>query len=116
MRVSELEDAKLDYWVGKVNGWEMAITPDGKCIVTKIGIDDWLAGYSPSTDWSQGGPIIGRTKMEFETVIGDFFMASIVAGNETKYIEHIGIGKTHLIAAMRCYVASKFGEEVPDAE
>ena len=62
---------------------------------------------SPSTDWAQGGPIIEREK------IGLFFDRA--CGNRWR-ANHITapyqIAQTPLVAAMRCYVASKLGDEV----
>ena len=58
--------------------------------------------YSPSTVWAPGGPIIEREGIEFRA---SGTQASIVDGR-TYY------GPTHLIAAMRCYVASKLGATV----
>lgn len=75
-----------------------------------------LDDFHPSTDWSQGGPIIGRERILFRGVYGEvqainaFFYAT---GSEGRNVT----GPDHLIAAMRCYVASKLGDEVdvPDA-
>jgi hypothetical protein len=73
---------------------------------------DWT--YNPSGDWMQGGPIIER---EGITVVcwamrpGPDWMARL-------WLELNGrasvtfTGSTPLIAAMRCYVASKLGDEV----
>ena len=70
----------------------------------------WGAGvsvYSPSTDWAQGGPIIEREGVLFtRTNDGEMYRAWIVRRNAS------AIGPAHLIAAMRCYVASKLGDEV----
>lgn len=61
-----------------------------------------------STDWSQGGPIIERERIDviYYRSYGDW--GASVAGD--------GGAGTHgpmpLIAAMRCYVASKLGDEV----
>ena len=70
---------------------------------------------SPSTDWAQGGPIIEReeicTKRRAPCMKGEEWeaMGSITAkGTGYRY----AIGPTPLIAAMRCYVASKLGDEV----
>ena len=72
----------------------------------RIHRDSW----TPSTNWAQGGPIIGRECMEFDYDEGP---QNYLAANG----EHAATGKTHLVAAMRCFVASKLGEhvEVPDA-
>ena len=76
-------------------------------------------GYSPfeySTDWAQGGPIIDNLMK------GEFFMmengeeegenACHVAYSRTPHDNFHGFGPTLLIAAMRCYVASKLGDDI----
>jgi hypothetical protein len=66
--------------------------------------------YAPSTNWAQGGPIIER---EFITIINaagdDVWSAYPIADDP---VAHRKSGPTPLIAAMRCYVASKLGDEV----
>ena len=59
-----------------------------------------------STNWAQGGPIIEREGIELlcETV-GFRWVAMPQKGPEWS-------GPTPLIAAMRCFVASKLGDEV----
>lgn len=70
---------------------------------------DYNPRYAPehSTNWNQGGSIIER-----ET-IGLFFDRA--CGNQWR-ANHITapyqLGPTPLVAAMRCYVASKLGDEV----
>jgi hypothetical protein len=67
--------------------------------------------FRPSTDWAQGGPIIERECILFMSGSG----GSLVA-----YLRRTGHalpgcawwGPTHLVAAMRCFVASKLGDEV----
>jgi hypothetical protein len=61
--------------------------------------------WSPSTDWSQGGPIIEREKIATGPY-GDQWYAQSSKIIDTYY------GPTPLIAAMRCYVASRLGDEV----
>jgi hypothetical protein len=83
-------------------------------------------GYSPSTDWSQGGPIIEREKIVLYIYTtsggGSSYRGWSANKHERQYDEESGeyikgsdffmIGDTPLIAAMRCYVASKLGNEV----
>lgn len=58
--------------------------------------------FEPSENWSQGGPIIEREKMEFRN-----------KGHYASYNDGPTFyGETHLIAAMRCYVTSKLGDEI----
>jgi hypothetical protein len=67
----------------------------------------------PSTNWSQGGPIIERLK-------GFQMKQWLESKPETCCEAHIHnydgdwitFGPTPLIAALRCYVASKLGDEV----
>ena len=76
--------------------------------------------WAPSRIWAQGGPIIEREAINVGT-----------QRNEPGFRPHpdrmwhahmdtrvyVGYGPTPLIAAMRCYVASRMGDtiEVPDA-
>lgn len=61
--------------------------------------------FSPRLEWAQGGPIIDREEIQIVRV-GDVWEA---------WVDTDGVfcqGPTPLIAAMRCYVASKLGEEI----
>jgi len=103
--VASLEGAALDWAVAKC-------LPDDTVRIyfeeetgEKLFLDDWeVPEFSPSTDWAQGGPIIEREKMTLEWT-GEDWMAYI--RHDEEYF-----GPTPLIAAMRCYVASKMGDEV----
>lgn len=75
----------------------------------------YLNEYEPSTDWAQGGPIIEREKIGLlpraPYLLGEEWEAfgrPTAKGALYTYV----VGSTPLIAAMRCYVASKLGEEV----
>ena len=61
------------------------------------------------TDWAQGGPIIERENIDIEWVTAERCRASYDWLGE-EFFE--AFGPTPLIAAMRCYVASKLGDEV----
>jgi Protein of unknown function (DUF2591) len=81
-----------------------------------------------STDWSQGGPIIERDKISIEAVwlyngedMPKFkewkatYLHHLWSGTPAKFqgvIKITATGSTSLIAAMRCFVASKLGKEV----
>lgn len=69
--------------------------------------------YSPSTDWSQSGPIIEREKYDFgwRPRQQTWYAYRKQHGIDGHVVES-GFGPTMLIAAMRCYVASKLGDEV----
>ena len=67
-----------------------------------------------STDWSQGGPIIDRKFIALNILRAHEpskrWMASPNGGDNTPSIPQYG--PTALTAAMRCFVASKLGDEV----
>lgn len=68
----------------------------------------WWDNFKPSTDWAQGGPIIERKKIELvPSVDGKVWYAESL--DRKARVERC---PTPLIAAMRCYVASKLGDEV----
>ncbi len=86
LRTSELKDLALDWAVSAVHG------------------DSDIHPYS--TDWADGGPIIEREGIELLCEsLGFRWVAMPQKGPEWR-------GPTPLIAAMRCYVASKLGDEV----
>jgi hypothetical protein len=131
MKTSELTGELLDYWVGRANGWVFG--PPHKT----IGCDVWrdsdgeITGviaaqqYKPSTDWAHGGPIIEREKLyirdpdplerHVDSSLDNKWEAA-KANHATRMYEHHQSGETPLLAAMRCYVSIKFGDEVPDTE
>lgn len=96
IKTSELTGAALDWAVAKCEGTEHLF-------------DSHEAGrLEYSVDWSQGGPIIERE--------GIGIKLRIDGEDEHAWLADDGLrmftGPTPLIAAMRCYVASKLGDEV----
>lgn len=72
--------------------------------------------WHPSTNWSQGGPIIEREEI-YARPTGDAAKWEAMVWRDTKGTDTCGFkydqtGPTPLIAAMRCYVASKLGDEI----
>jgi len=65
-----------------------------------------------STDWAQGGPIIEREEVEifrhWNKAKTDLRAWKAQCGVQVALL----LGPTPLIAAMRCYVASKLGDEI----
>ena len=106
VKTNELTGAALDWAVAKCEGIELTngcynrLLVDGRMSRGQ----EMLAPYNPSTDWAQGGPIIEREKTTLEWT-GEDWMGYIRHDEEF-------FGPTPLIAAMRCYVASKLGDEV----
>ena len=65
--------------------------------------------YTPPTDWSQGGPIIEREGINLRALSGALWEAETWSAAGGQYLLD---GPTPLVAAMRCYVASKLGDQV----
>ena len=66
--------------------------------------------YSPFTGWAMFGPIIERERISVVDVDGyDFWKADKL---NKEAIPVISYGPTPLIAAMRCFCASRLGDEV----
>ena len=90
MRTADLTGSALDWAVAKCEGYKSG-----------------CSGVIPySTDWAQGGPIIERE----EIAIDCDGLGTWCASDNNKPIANYG--PTPLLAAMRCYVASKLGEFV----
>jgi hypothetical protein len=88
-----LKDGSDDRWVVRVQNPKVAH------------FVDWT--YNPSGGWWEGGPIIEREKLDV-FCSGQIWDASTGdRGNNS-----VQSGPTPLIAAMRCYVASKLGDEI----
>lgn len=69
--------------------------------------------WSPHEDWSQGGPIIEREMRDHGfDVWRTKDMTQCAATYERGLPDSYVFGPTTLIAAMRCFVASRLGDEV----
>lgn len=105
MKTNELTGAALDWAVAKCEGVKVLIIEQQ--IV-------WPEDYEPSSDWALGGPIIERESIGVTpitvTVGDDRGKRKWFANHEDK--ADFQDGPTALVAAMRCYVASKLGNEV----
>ena len=66
-----------------------------------------MFGYS--TNWAQGGPIIEREAIQLTP---DEYTGTWSAYMTNEGEPYEGTGQTPLIAAMRCYVASKLGDDI----
>lgn len=122
MKTSELTGAALDWAVAQAEGfdWYIEVKP------TAYGPKPFVfeehgevsCKFQPATNWAQGGPIIEQNGI------------TITAAWDTRYPFPGGVngcawcaslsncgqclhyGPTPLIAAMRCYVASKLGDNI----
>ncbi|HHQ2709894.1 TPA: phage protein NinX family protein [Pseudomonas aeruginosa] len=67
--------------------------------------------YVPSSDWSQGGPLITKYLIEFAVEHARTICAYLCDENGM-YISGCSYGDTYLIAACRAIVTAKLGETV----
>ena len=115
-KTNELTGAALDWAVAKCEGRGIEFEDPRDPWLTRDGISDQpLHSYTPSTDWAQGGPIIEREEISLHTT--PKFAAKCMKWdasqrNTNGACVRSQFGPTPLIAAMRCYVASKLGDEV----
>jgi hypothetical protein len=93
VKTNELTGAALDWAVAKIEAERKLFTI----------YPQYITPYS--TDWAQGGPIIEREEL-----------SRLICYNHNEWGclngEVFCEGPTPLISAMRCYVASKLGDEV----
>lgn len=113
VKVSELSGPALDWAVAKCEGY---LVDENSWMLNATVKDVDEGHYKPSQYWGQGGPIIEREGIT--TYGGGSSWAASLYREESwnYYLEDSMVGTQHgpkpLIAAMRCYVASKLGEEV----
>lgn len=108
INTNELSGTALDWAVARIEGEALV---DG-CLFTKDPAEEQVL-YTPSTDWSQGGPIIEREKISIECH-GEEWIAQKLGIDyyAPDSSDEFPYGPTPLTAAMRCYVASKLGDEI----
>ena len=106
MKTSELTVAALDWAVAKCEDLEHYFEDGLVCLKGQPFDTHWLY-WTPSTDWAQGGPIIEREKISVWARDDEWAAESFVPNQQGLEC----VGPTPLIAAMRCYVASKQGEQ-----
>ena len=95
IKVAEATERQLDWLVARIEGDELP----------KSGGQ----GLDYSSDWACGGPILEREGISIYRMTSDWSAAYNPSGAAQD-------GPTPLIAALRCYVASKLGDtvEVPE--
>ena len=103
MKTSELIGAALDWAVAKCEGHD---------------VEDptWWPDFGDescySTNWEQGGPIIEREGINLDNYAKNPKWSAWTPAPDRESGEAQAYGPTPLIAAMRCYVASKLGDEI----
>ena len=103
IKTSELSDMRLDWAVAICKG----LKEEDFVRIDNLYGPQWV-GPEYSIDWAYSGPIIERERIGLEWV--GYWDADMFFPDQHKHL--ICSGETPLIAAMRCYVASKLGNEV----
>jgi hypothetical protein len=84
---------------------------------------DGARHYEPSKSWACGGPIIDREQISIwrhdghspdDATVWFAALGGIHGWDDGSIVSDAQSGETALVAAMRAYVASKFGFEVND--
>lgn len=120
MKTSDLNGAALDWAVAKCKGYseikiysphrpndrgwiEVRFNPEPKASTAR---------FDPTENWAQGGPIIEREGID---VAHSKSLGAWVAGMgvyDECCVAGVSYGGHALEAAMRCYVATKLGDEI----
>lgn len=125
VKTAELIGPALDWAVAQAAGWAVEIKPHGEYSNASTGhklkgrsYRLWMVSdveteeCAPSTDWSQGGPLIARYNIDLNHMgaKGDSIEACL---NDFDLMRGWVIeGETHLVAACRAIVAAKLGDVV----
>jgi hypothetical protein len=118
IKTSQLKGAALDWAVAKCEGLRAYIRPyehtlTGLCILDADLVDMGTDGPQElrySDDWSQGGEIIERLGIgvtKVKAIKSYHWVAGLTIPSDLPMY-----GDTPLVAAMRCFVTSKLGDEV----
>lgn len=113
IKISELEGQALDWVVAKCEICE--ILEEKTEMPLDVLVKELPCRYTPSTNWEQGGPIIDREEINLTTIHdkagkwGAFY-------DDGFFHESLRTGPTPLIAAMRCFVSMKMGDEADEVE
>jgi hypothetical protein len=119
-KTSELIGPALDWAVAKALGVPAQVLPirsNSRIVGHRVYLDPaerdefGMVEFEPSTNWSQGGPIIDSERVATQPYRGAWIAG--VSGKPARGTSSWSCGgPTPLVAAMRCYVASKLGDEV----
>ena len=118
MKTSELTGAALDWAVAKCEGVTDEWREDGPFLwhgVPCIRSGGHDVNYRPSSEWWLGGPIIEREEIGVQCIPAGTrkgWWALVTSCFHDRSSPDEVRGDTPLIAAMRCYVASKLGDAI----
>lgn len=125
VKTAELIGPALDWAVAKANGFAVQVRPYAEFCNASTGhkvkaryhrvwyeFDGDLEEYSPSADWSQGGPLIEKYAVKIEHFPSETIASKAnarIAMHSTAYWQS---GPAPLVALCRAIVAAKLGDAV----
>jgi len=120
VKVSRLKGVALDWSVAKIVWSDRAVcvVEWPSCIRVEVPVSpgsEFRFVYAPSTDWSQGGPLIEQEGItltythDVVRVAQAYHIEDLFDDEREEYCQK---GETPLIAAMRCIVARRLGLSV----
>lgn len=115
IKVAEASGGLLDWLVARCEGFGIEFEDPRRPWLTRDGISvTLLRAFNPSTKWHEGGPIIERERIEVvNSPAHEGWLATSHGGCYALPKRRVyADGPTPLIAAMRCFCASRLGDEV----
>lgn len=106
IKTDKLKGTTLDWAVAQAIGVKTVLRSDGLFMDTNPS-QRWM----PSTDWSQGGPLISQFKVMLDHDFEEFSTQEEPCYAESQYFW--AIGESELIALCRAIVKRHLGETVP---
>ena len=103
--------------IGPALDWAVATCEGDTSIVQFSPLASSKHYFAPSKKWSQGGPIIDKLEgFQLKVWLESNPSSKCEAHIHNYEGDWVAFGPTPLVAAMRCYCASKIGDvvEVPD--
>ncbi|WP_124076235.1 phage protein NinX family protein [Burkholderia gladioli] len=115
MKVRELSGLALDLWACRALLAEFEgqkLTPE---VIEQVKNRIGSYPFRPSTDWAAAGPIIQRERIAVYWDVDEWVALWRAEAGPAGTLHANGptmVGPSALVAAMRCFVAAKFGDEV----
>lgn len=117
IKVAEASNLALDWLVAHALGESSRLQSSGvEDRVNELFFDPYHDPWSPSTNWAQGGPIAHRYRININYCVDLRDRNGLYIHAEMETHSYHGYWRGDhchpLVAAMRCFVASKLGPEV----
>jgi len=108
MNTIELTGPALDWAVAKAMKLEIIV---GGSKTLYLILNDTPHEFAPSQCWAQGGSLLNQHKIS-RTIDHSGLWIAYAGYNLNDEQRHMQCDKSELVAGLRCFVASKLGEEI----